>query len=205
MRNIVRKIKTLKSILGNLRYLSDHKSELAQAINEFKEHDKLRNRFRTSFIHRNVYAVVGNWDNVTIEKDVYIGAFTVVFVIDYDKKDEKSALFIGEGTYLGEQNNIRASGGKIIIGKKCLISQQVSLIVANHKIERNQYIKEQAWISKGDIIIEDDVWIGCGVQVMPGVKIGKGAVIAAGSVVTKNVPAYSVFGGIPAKYIKNRD
>ncbi len=57
---------------------------------------------------------------------------------------------------------------------------------------------------KGDIIVEDDVWIGYGAVIMSGVTIKQGAVIAAGSVVVKDVPAYSIVGGAPAKIIKYR-
>ena len=59
-------------------------------------------------------------------------------------------------------------------------------------------------LSKGNIIVEDDVWIGYGAVVLSGVHIGKGAVIAAGSVVNKDVPPYSIVGGIPEKIIKKR-
>ena len=55
-----------------------------------------------------------------------------------------------------------------------------------------------------EIAIEDDVWIGANVTVVGGVTIGRGAVIAAGSVVTKDVPAYAIVGGVPAKVIKYR-
>lgn len=57
---------------------------------------------------------------------------------------------------------------------------------------------------KGDTEIGGDVWIGYDATIMPGVKIGHGAVIASESVVTKDVPAYSVFGGNPAEHIKYR-
>ncbi|MDY2949120.1 MAG: CatB-related O-acetyltransferase, partial [Lachnospiraceae bacterium] len=57
---------------------------------------------------------------------------------------------------------------------------------------------------KGNILVDDDVWIGYGVVVMSGVHIGQGAVIAAGAVVTKDVPPYSIVGGVPAKVIKYR-
>ena len=55
-----------------------------------------------------------------------------------------------------------------------------------------------------EIVIGNDVWIGANVIILPGVKIGDGAVIASGAVVTKNVEAYSVVGGVPAKIIKFR-
>ena len=57
---------------------------------------------------------------------------------------------------------------------------------------------------KGDTIIGSDVWIGRESIIMPGVKIGDGAIIAAYSVVVKDVPAYTVYGGNPARFIKER-
>lgn len=53
-------------------------------------------------------------------------------------------------------------------------------------------------------IIEDDVWIGHGVTIMAGVRIGRGAIVAAGAVVTKDVPRYTIVGGVPAKTISQR-
>ncbi|MDE6574416.1 MAG: acyltransferase [Muribaculaceae bacterium] len=49
----------------------------------------------------------------------------------------------------------------------------------------------------------DRVWIGANVTILPGVTVGEGAVIAAGAVVTKNVPARTVVGGVPAKILKS--
>ena len=54
------------------------------------------------------------------------------------------------------------------------------------------------------IHIEDDVWIGANAIILRGVKIGKGSVIAAGSVVTKDVERYCIYGGVPAKKIRQR-
>lgn len=60
--------------------------------------------------------------------------------------------------------------------------------------------------SKGPVIIEDNVWIGEKTSILPGVHIGQGSIIGANSVVTKDVPAYSVVAGNPAKIIKtNKD
>jgi len=58
--------------------------------------------------------------------------------------------------------------------------------------------------SKGDIIIGNDVWIGYQSLILSGVNIGNGAIVGARSVVTKDVPAYSIVGGNPAKHIKWR-
>lgn len=54
------------------------------------------------------------------------------------------------------------------------------------------------------VIIEDETWIGCNVTILKGVTIGRGAIVSAGSVVTKDVPCYSIVGGIPAKVLKYR-
>lgn len=57
---------------------------------------------------------------------------------------------------------------------------------------------------KYSVIIGNDVWIGSDVKILEGVIIGDGAIIAAGAVVTKNIPAYSIVGGVPAKLIRYR-
>ena len=61
-----------------------------------------------------------------------------------------------------------------------------------------------AWDNKGDIIIGNDVWIGYEAVIMAGVRIGDGAVIAARAVVTRDVPPYTIVGGVPAKTIRPR-
>jgi virginiamycin A acetyltransferase len=61
-----------------------------------------------------------------------------------------------------------------------------------------------AWENKGDIVVGNDVWIGYDALIMSGVKIGDGAIIGSRALVTKDVPPYSIVGGIPAKIIKKR-
>jgi len=109
---------------------------------------------------------------------------------------------------------------KLIIGKFCAIATNVKFIMngANHKLDgistypfpifgndwetaRNLLIQLP---SKGDTVIGNDVWIGYESVIMPGVKIGDGAIIAAKTVVVKDVPAYTVVGGNPARSIRQR-
>ena len=61
-----------------------------------------------------------------------------------------------------------------------------------------------AWDNKGDIVISNDVWIGYEAVILAGVTIGDGAIIGTRAVVTKNVPPYTIVGGVPAKLIKKR-
>ena len=62
----------------------------------------------------------------------------------------------------------------------------------------------EAWDNKGDIIIGNDVWIGYEAVILAGVTIGDGAIIAARAVVTRDVPPYTIVGGVPAKPIRKR-
>ena len=61
-----------------------------------------------------------------------------------------------------------------------------------------------AWDNKGDIVISNDVWIGYEAVILAGVTIGDGAIIGTRAVVTKDVPPYTIVGGVPAKSIKKR-
>ena len=62
----------------------------------------------------------------------------------------------------------------------------------------------EAWDNKGDIVIGNDVWIGYEAVILAGVTIGDGAVIGARAVVTKDIPPYTIVGGVPAKPIRKR-
>lgn len=103
---------------------------------------------------------------------------------------------------------------KINIGKYCSIAEGVKFIFGEHGTARPSTYPFKALIkkespycdakSKGPIIIENDVWIGANAIILSGVKVSNGAIIAAGSVVVKDVPAYAVVGGVPAKIIKYR-
>ncbi|MGB6297269.1 MAG: acyltransferase [Rivularia sp. (in: cyanobacteria)] len=112
-------------------------------------------------------------------------------------------LEIEEETYIGPYVCI-AGPGNIKIGKGCLIAAHCGLFANNHNfVDPIQYIARQGITRKG-IVIEDDCWLGHGVTVTDGVTIGRGCVIGAGSVVTKDIPAYSIAVGTPAKVVKSR-
>lgn len=140
-----------------------------------------------------------------ISKGVRISAFSSIILIEENNNTNISLLTIGENTYVGEYCNIRASGGKIQIGENCLISQHISLIAVNHVIDGTNPIIYSGWEKERNFIeIGNDVWIGANSIILPGTKIGNGAIVAAGAVVRGEIPPYTIYGGVPAKKIKNR-
>ncbi len=159
------------------------------------------------YIHQDAQILVDDLNNVSLGKGVFIGAYTcIVCINDHHSKEQNSKLSIGEGTSIGEMNNIRAGGGSISIGKKCILSQHINIVAANHLIKKDQMMIDQEWDKeKNFVVIGDDVWIGTNVSIMPGVRIGNGAVIGAGSVVTKDVEPYAIVAGVPAKVLKYRE
>jgi len=158
-----------------------------------------------------------------IQKLVYILIKKLVKVSQFNKVKtliDQNQLIVGKHTY-GKNDLIvdvySGSEAKVIIGKYCSLAPDIRIITGgNHPIDWvSTYPFRIKWnlpgkfqdgmpFSKGDVIIDNDVWIGTGTIILSGIHIGNGAIIAAGSVVTKDVPAYALIGGNPAKIIKYR-
>ena len=90
-----------------------------------------------------------------------------------------------------------------------MIAPNVTIITGDHKYVAGRYIdsitdEEKDAIYDQDVIIERDVWVGANVTILKGVHVGESAIIAAGAVVTKDVPAYTIVGGVPARVIKRK-
>lgn len=93
--------------------------------------------------------------------------------------------------------------GSIKIGNYVMLGEYCEILAGEHS--HGDLIPMMLQGTKsGKIVIGDDVWIGTHAVVLPNVIIGRGSIVASGAVVTKNVPPYTIVGGVPAKPIKKR-
>lgn len=106
----------------------------------------------------------------------------------------EASIHIGNGTYIN-RNTLIVSEERVTIGRDCKISWDVIIM------DTDQHPLNSSATVKLPVTIEDKAWIGCRCTVLKGVTIGEGAIIAAGSVVTKDVPSYSIYGGVPARHL----
>ena len=150
--------------------------------------------------------------NVTNIPNIQIGDYTIYndFIHDPREFQKNNVLY-----------HYPINKDRLIIGKFCSIACGAKFLFnsANHKMaslstytfplffEEWGLKKEnvaQAWDQKGDIMIGNDVWIGYEAVILSGVTIGDGAVIGCRAVVTKDIPPYTIVGGVPAKPIRKR-
>lgn len=108
-------------------------------------------------------------------------------------------VYLGEGFMMVTDSDIPDSF--LLIKDRVSIGPRVTCILASGS--NNSILQNIFPLYGTTITIEQDAWIGAGVIIYPGVTIGKCSVVNAGAVVTKNVPDYSVVGGVPARIIKN--
>ena len=140
-----------------------------------------------SFLCKFIFKHIGK--KVNIQKGVYFG--------------KGNKVSIGKYSGIGEDSRLMQAD-EIIIGDDVIIGQQLMIATHNHNFDNlNQLIRLQGGITN-PVKIENNVWIGARVTILCGVKIGEGSVIAAGSVVVKNIPSFTIAGGVPAKVIRER-
>jgi acetyltransferase-like isoleucine patch superfamily enzyme len=126
------------------------------------------------------------------------------------------AVFYGYNVHIGDYVSLGAGAvfmctrAPIRIGDHTLFGPNVTMITGNHRVDMlGEYIydvDDSKKLPENDlpITLEGDNWIGANVTILKGVTVGRGAVVAAGAVVTKDIPPYTIAGGIPAKVIKPR-
>jgi len=153
---------------------------------------------------RNIILVRIIWRNYQIGANFHAGRKVFLWA--------KNGIKIGDNFYIGKYSIIECDA---VIGDNVIFANNVSLIgkYDHHyqqigiPIRLSSQIRDKNYNWKGlnqQIIIEEDVWVGLGTIILSGVHIGEGSIIAAGSVVTKDIDPYSIYGGNPAKKIRNR-
>ena len=141
-------------------------------------------------------------DGITLGDNVTIGAGSVVECTGVIRE-------LGDGIRIGShvgfaQNAFIAVRGPVEIGDDCIFGPNVAIHSENHVFSNlNTPIRLQGATREG-VRIGRDCWVGEGAVILDGVTIGDGCVIAAGAVVTKDVPDFSIVGGVPAKVLKKR-
>lgn len=183
----------------------------------FKHHERNKNyianiRARKSFksaqdvdINGKITIVGGEYIKIGRYSHIDKGCTITAYDHAYDGGKFNPEICIGECCNIGAWNHITAIN-KIVIGKGFLSGKWVTISDNNHGegIYEQLHIEpiSRPLISKGPVIIGDNVWVGEKVTILSGVTIGEGAIVAANSVVTRDVPAYCVAAGNPAKVIK---
>jgi chloramphenicol O-acetyltransferase type B len=146
------------------------------------------NQFRTWYY----FKIKWHW----VKYDGFVRVMPLCLFVKRDIKIGNNVQF-GRGTWVSTD---------VHFGDNILIAGRVSFVGKNDHIFNNPGIT--MWKSKRGtdklIIVGNDVWIGTNAIIIAGVNIGNGAIIAAGSLVNKNIPECEIWGGIPAKKIKDR-
>ncbi len=147
------------------------------------------------------YISIGN--NSDVQQGTYITAWD-----SYLGEKFVPEIIIGSNCHIGAYNHI-TSINKISIGDGFVSGKWVTITDNSHGTTDIESllirVDKRSLFCKGPVIIGKNVWIGDKATILSGVRIGEGAVIAANSVVTKDVPAYSVVAGIPARIIKQNN
>lgn len=106
---------------------------------------------------------------------------------------------VGDSCHIGAVNSVEV-GNNVLMGSRVYITDHQHGKTTREDLEivpRNRPL-----YCRGKVVVEDNVWIGDGVVILPNVKIGHNSVVGANAVVTRDVPAYSIVAGVPAKVIK---
>jgi len=145
------------------------------------------------------------YDTAPVLKGVVLGDNVLIgrgAWLDISRYTKNAKIIIGDKTQIGRFATM-SSAEKISIGKKCLLSYNVSVMDHDHNVLDPDISPLDGGITEGkEVIIEDECFIGAHSFILKGVHLGKHCVVGANSVVTKSFPAYSVIAGSPARLVK---
>ena len=144
-----------------------------------------------------------NPDSIHLGSGVGIGKYSCFLPIKhFAGKDYNPIIKIGNGCWIGIRNSFAAID-RVEIGNDVLFAGYVHITDHSHGYEDiNSPMHKQPLISKGPVVIEDQCWLGFGCEILSGVHIGRHSIVGARAVVTKDVPAFSIVAGNPARIIK---
>lgn len=112
---------------------------------------------------------------------------------------------VGDDVSIGGDGIFMCAKSKIIIGNKVMFGPRVTIVAGNHNTSLvgrfMTDVLEKRPEDDQDVVFEDDIWVGANATILKGVHVGRGSIIAAGALVTKDVPPYTIVGGLPAKVI----
>ena len=114
------------------------------------------------------------------------------FYTDFGKN-----IHVGEGVFINACCHFQDHGG-VTLGDGCQIGHNVVFATLNHGLAP----QERASTRPAPVILGKNVWVGSNATILQGVTIGDNAVVGAGAVVTKDVPANTIVGGVPARFIR---
>ena len=143
-----------------------------------------------------------SYEGVEIGNNFTLGKFSIIECTGV-LRNVGNSLKIGDNVGINHYCFIGVRGD-IIIGNNVIFGPRVNVFSENHNFEKTDVPIKHQGVTKLKTVIGNDIWIGANVSIMAGVTIGDGCVIAAGAVVTKDIPSFSVVGGVPAKIIKSR-
>ncbi|MDD5168762.1 MAG: acyltransferase [Syntrophales bacterium] len=130
------------------------------------------------------------------------------FIFDPFGSYSFKTISVGDDVFIGSGANLSAPESSITIGNKVMFGPNVTIMGGDHntgEIGRFMYdVEEKNLDNDLPVVIDDDVWIGTGAILLKGVHVGRGSIIAAGALVIRDVPPYSIVGGVPAKRLKVR-
>jgi len=115
------------------------------------------------------------------------------------------SITMGDNVYVGRNVELHSGdNSKIVFGDNVMVGPSVFMDSHRHNIARVDIPMKKQGRTEADIVIGNDVWIGTKAVVLSGITIGDGAIVGAGAVVTKDVPPYTIVGGVPARTIRKR-
>lgn len=144
-------------------------------------------------VNFSVGATIVSPENISIGDNVHFNVGVHI--------EARHPVTIGNGTHFAPHCVLY---GPLQIGDKCAVAAHTVFASTGHTKDQPSMPFVELPAQSALIVVEDNVWIGANATIIAGVRIGTGSIVGAGAVVTRDVDAYTVVGGVPARVIKRR-